>query len=104
MSGKKRPPGLCLHCQRRPAWAARGLCDTCYKTPAIKCLYKAAFRGDRDGADMTMAQLDALEAEQRENLPEWWGKDDRVAHKKHLEKKIALVRVLIVAQGRFYFR
>lgn len=31
-----RDPPPCLHCLQRVAWKARGLCNVCYKDPAVK--------------------------------------------------------------------
>lgn len=31
----------CAHCRRRPGDRPRGLCSTCYYTPAVRALYPA---------------------------------------------------------------
>lgn len=62
---------LCRHCQREPANRPRGLGWKCFYSPGVKELYPS---GNLNLArrDETMAELDAMEAEQRRNLPSWW--------------------------------
>jgi hypothetical protein len=67
----------CLHCQRDRQIQCRGLCAACYKVPAIKAQYPPKKPGGnvRSGAwakEPTEAELEALIAEQRGRLPEWW--------------------------------
>jgi hypothetical protein len=56
----------CVHCQRGPVHR-RGLCQACYKKDAVRSLYPSAHN-----PEPTMAELDAIEAEQRKKLPKWW--------------------------------
>lgn len=56
----------------------RGLCQACWKDPMIRPLYKPHHEY-KDDMEMTEAELDALIAEQRKNLPKWWWKEHEKA-------------------------
>ena len=74
--------GQCLHCRWRKACSGRGLCRACFNDRTVRYLYRAIreTRPDRRADpthDMTMAELDALIAEQRKCLPDWWEEESR---------------------------
>lgn len=66
---------LCPHCQRNTAARnRRGLCARCYSAPAVRSLYPARVVRPFDH-EPTMAELEALIAEQRKCLPPWWDQE-----------------------------
>lgn len=73
MTGK--PTKQCRHCTRRSGKCGRGLCWSCWHNESIRNLYPKADPVRSDYYEPTMAELDALIAQQRANLPEWWSKE-----------------------------
>ena len=56
----------------------RGLCYKCNAKTSVRRLYPFDGDGELVGhVEMTMEQLDAMEAEQRKSLPSWWHKDSK---------------------------
>lgn len=73
-------PGTCLHCNQPRAISGRGLCTTCYTTPAIRRLYPVIERGHIPRyREPTEEEVEAMVAEQMKNLPAWWGKSGAAA-------------------------
>jgi hypothetical protein len=67
----------CRHCEyRKAAKGKRGLCAACYEDRAVRRLYLSASKyaplSAREADEPTLADLDAVEAEQRKCLPAWW--------------------------------
>lgn len=63
----------CRHCGKPDARRSRGLCWTCYDTKSIRLLYQSKDAVPRSFGDgPTLAELDAIIAEQRKCLPPWW--------------------------------
>lgn len=71
-----KPRKMCQHCRTRFVNRSRDLCWECYYTPDIKALYRPKNRTAND-PEPTMAELDAMIAEQMQCLPKWWRKDVR---------------------------
>lgn len=71
----------CAHCKKSHAHRPRGLCWTCYYQPGVKELYpvtsKYAPKSTKEYEPQTEAELDAMIAEQRKNLPSWWNEEGR---------------------------
>ena len=65
------PRKLCLHCQKRGPNRPRGLCWICHADKAICAKYPPLVRY-ADRPEETMADVEALIAEQMQNLPAWW--------------------------------
>jgi hypothetical protein len=61
----------CRHCGLFKELKAKQLCRLCYWTPTIRARYPSTSPFAPHG-EPTMAELDAMEAEQRKCLPEWW--------------------------------
>jgi hypothetical protein len=69
----------CIHCRGNPAANnGRGLCGPCNADPAIRNQRKAYGCSQADD-DMTMAQLDELEAEMRPTMPGSYTEDGEPA-------------------------
>ena len=75
---------LCLHCQKHAVNRPRGLCWTCYKDKAICEQYPPLVRYAGKPAE-TMADVEAIIAEQMKNLPAWW--DESKAHHERQQPK-----------------
>lgn len=65
---------LCRHCCKKKANRSRGLCWHCYYTPGVRELYTSGNKYLHK-REATMEELDAMEAEARKNLPDWWHKE-----------------------------
>ena len=64
----------CIHCNMRTRQKfKRNLCLRCYRDLAIRNLYPS-YQNHAPPKE-TLADLDAMEAEARKNLPAWWFKD-----------------------------
>lgn len=87
----------CIHCKIRLALThKRGLCHKCYFNLAIRNRYPCQQRHAPKGE--TLADLDAMEAEARKNLPEWWDKE--LPKGERNEGAIRVVRVHYRRNGR----
>jgi len=61
-----KPP--CVHCGERAGTHGRGLCHKCHADTSIREQYRNA-NEDHDGDNLTMAELDAMVAEQYPTMP-----------------------------------
>lgn len=64
---------ICRHCRKDRAPCHRGLCQECWRTPAIRATAppsKFAPKGEP-----TEEELEQTIAEQLKRLPPWWWKD-----------------------------
>lgn len=59
----------CRHCKTGPPHR-RGLCWTCFHTGDIRALYAPKYTKPNE----TMEDIEAMIAEQMQNLPKWWNK------------------------------
>lgn len=78
---------LCRHCNERHADQSRGLCSRCYNKPAIKVLYPPLAKSNKrqqaaTSDDMTMAELDAIIAEQLPTMPGFDPHEDAMDRKR----------------------
>ena len=96
---KKQKPPPCVHCGIRAGWQARGLCKHCAAVPGVKRMYPPLVRSVESSADLTMEELDAIEAEQRKCLPIWWTDSDLASDD---APRVVGGRVLITRTGEFY--
>lgn len=69
---------VCVHCRKGTVNRPRGLCWTCYYAPGVRDLHPSTSKhaphcpSNGPGREPTMAELDAMVAEQVRNLPDWW--------------------------------
>lgn len=73
--------GLCGHCRQHEQEAGKfGLCGECYKIPAVFRRFMGREAKRRAAYEPTEQEIEALVAEQMQNLPDWWfesyGPDD----------------------------
>lgn len=65
---------VCVNCRNLRKIRTRGLCGRCYSFPTVRAAFPPPPRSAA-GREPTMAELDALVAEQMANLPDWWHKE-----------------------------
>lgn len=63
---------LCVHCNMRKVWKARGLCGPCYKDKGIKALYKPAWEPSKSHGGRGAAPLPA------EPTDAWGGSEEKI--------------------------
>ncbi len=69
---------MCVACGKNGRSYRSGLCAFCNAIPAAKEKFPDPLKGKRMQGrtkaepEQSMEELDAIEAEQRQNLPKWW--------------------------------
>jgi len=63
-------------CGKAMGVQSRGLCRDCWRVPEIWEKFRHLYPARKQGEDVTMEDLDRIEAEQRLCLPTWW-KDEK---------------------------
>lgn len=81
-----KPPGDCRHCGRNKASRPRGLCHGCYLDKTVRAKHEPR-RHVPPGE--TMAEVEAVIAEQMLCLPIWWDTD--AAYMAELERRGAKI-------------
>jgi hypothetical protein len=77
---------LCRHCNERHVNAARGMCSRCYFDPVIRAMYPSRMNFQKQHRSstetMTMAELDAIIAEQLPTMPGFDPHEDAMDRKR----------------------
>lgn len=72
---------MCPWCERNGRSYSNGLCIKCHTIPEARLAHPYQFKGKKQPfkPEPTMAELDALIAEQMKDLPPWWWKEHEKA-------------------------